>query len=259
MRRCTDITLILDKSDSMQNCHGATIEMVNTFIEDRRKDPEDCTLSLVQFSTHNSYSDPLTRTFAGLPVKDAPRLTQHTYRLHGMTALLDAVGITINDVGKRLAALAEDDRPDRVLIVVMTDGLENDSKKFTREQIINMTNHQRNDYRWEFMFLGADMDSFTAEQQAQDLGIFSNNSLNYRKGSTRAAGQCMTQSVSNYAGPLGDQGPQGPQGPGIFALDEGTQIASQGLRQEADDAIRVGAGTGKAVNPKSTGRKRNKK
>lgn len=264
MRRCTDITLILDKSDSMQNCHGATIEMLNTFIDERRKDTDECVLSLFQFSTHNNYGDPLTRTFSGLPVKDCPRINHHNYRLHGMTALYDAMGYTIDDVGKRLAALPEHLRPDRVLIVVMTDGQENDSNAYPtgpigQRMVMDKVNHQRDNYRWEFMFLGADMDTATSERQAQDIGIFANNALNYRKTSTPQAGHVMTQAVANYAGPLGAAGPQGPQGPGIYALDEGTQVASQALRDDADKALANPTGTGATTPPKPTGRKRGKK
>jgi len=255
MRRCTDITLILDKSDSMSNCHGATIEMVNPFIEDRRKDPDECILSLVQFSSSNPYADPLTRTFVGSPIKESPRIDSCNYCLYGRTALLDAMGITIKDVGKRLSGMPEDDRPDRVLIVVMTDGQENDSIKFTHRQVVDMTNHQRDHYRWEFMFLGADMDSFTAEKQAQALGIYANNTMNYRKSSTREAGKCMTQSVANYAGPVGAQGPQGPQGPGIFALDAATQVKSKKLRQEANTNSSVSV---KAPPKKSNGKSNGK-
>jgi hypothetical protein len=248
MRRCTDITLILDKSDSMSNCHSSTIELVNSFIEERRKDPDECVMSLVQFSDASGYKDMLTRTFSGLAIKDAPRLSPNTYRLGGMTALYDAVGMTIDDVGKRLAGMPGAQRPDRVLIVVQTDGEENNSKKFPtgptgQQMIMEKVNHQRDNYRWEFMFLGADMTSEVAEQQAQNLGIYGNNTLNYTKGSTQRAGRVMTQAVANYAGPLGEQGPQGPQGPGIYALDEETKISSELLRAEADENL---GGTAKA-------------
>lgn len=237
MRRCTDITIILDKSESMTDCHAATIELINSFIKERHKDPEDCILSLVQFSSSNLYGDPLTRTFAGLPAKNAPRLTPDNYHLGGMTALLDAMGVTIVETGKRLAAMPEAQRPDRVLIVIMTDGQENHSKKFISGQIVGMTNHQRDHYRWEFMFLGADMDSITAARQAQALGVYAQNTLNYRKSSTHFAGQCMTQAVEDYAGPAGSQGPCGPAGPGIFTVDEAVMHMAQALRQEADGGL----------------------
>jgi uncharacterized protein YegL len=236
MRRCTHITLILDKSDSMKSCHGATIEMVNTFINERCKDPDDCVMSLVQFSSHSMYSNLLTQSFTDTPIKKVPRLDYNNYRLNGMTALYDAMGRTIDDVGSRLASLCDDDRPDRVLVVVMTDGRENDSKHFSKHQIINKVSHQRDNYRWEFMFLGADMDSMTAELQAKDIGIHSQNTLNYLKASTRQAGEVMTQSVAAYAGPQGAAGPTGPNGPGIFALDPITKKMSDALRAEANDA-----------------------
>jgi hypothetical protein len=227
----------------MSNCHSSTIELVNSFIEERRKDPDECVMSLVQFSDAGGYKyNMLTRTFSGLDIKDAPRLSPASYQLGGQTALYDAVGLTIDDVGKRLAGMPEAQRPDRVLIVVQTDGQENNSKKFPtgptgQRMIMEKVNHQRDNYRWEFMFLGADMTSEVAERRAQDLGIYGNNSLNYQKISTLRAGQVMTQAVANYAGPMGAAGPQGPTGPGIYALDEATKTESEQLRIEADENL----------------------
>jgi hypothetical protein len=180
--------------------------------------------------------------------KIAPRLYPDTYRLGGMTALYDAVGLTIDDVGKRLAGMPEAQRPDRVLIVVQTDGVENNSKKYPsgeqgQRMIMEKVNHQRDVYRWEFMFLGADMTGAVAEQQAHDLGIYGNNTLNYAKCSTQRAGQVMTQAVANYAGPMGAAGPQGREGPGIFAMDAETKTESELLRTEADENL---GGTSKA-------------
>lgn len=260
MKRCTDITLILDRSDSMQNCYGATIEMINKFIDERRKDPDECKLSLFQFSSHVACGDPLIRTFSGMPIADAPHITVHNYRLNGMTALYDAVGYTIDDVGKRLAALPENERPDRVLIVVMTDGMENHSIHYPSgpegsRMLTEKIDHQRDNYRWEFMYLGAGLDSKTAEKQSGSMGIRSQNTMNYSKTSTRVAGQVMTQAISAYAGPQGATGPCGPQDQGIFAYDPATKSMAQSLRSEADEQL-IGS---TSSNSPPKGRKRSRK
>ena len=93
-----------------------------------------------------------------------------------MTALYDAVGRTINSVGQRLAALAETERPDKVLFVIMTDGFENSSKEFHAAKIGEMINHQRDNYKWEFMFIGANQDAVLS---AKEIGIPAHAALTY--------------------------------------------------------------------------------
>lgn len=265
MKRCTDITLLLDKSDSMENIRDTTIEMLNTFIDDRRKDPDECVLSLFQFSSHApGYGDPLTRTFSGLSVKDCPRITTSNYQLQGMTALNDAMAFTIDDVGKRLAELPEHERPDRVLIALMTDGAENDSRKYPSEDmkrglgnrtVLGKVNHQRNQYGWEFMMLGADMTQQRAEEVSSSVGIVASNALPFKKSSIRGAGQVMIKAVSAYASPLGAAGPATPTGPGIYALDPSTRKMSQDIKDEANDVT----GNSNVTPPTKSTRKTRKK
>ena len=93
-----------------------------------------------------------------------------------MTALLDAVGRTIDDVGNRLANTPEEERPEKVLVAIMTDGLENSSRDYTRDRVAKMIKHQQEVYSWEFLFLAANVDAFT---EARSLNIPMSNAQNF--------------------------------------------------------------------------------
>jgi hypothetical protein len=103
-----------------------------------------------------------------VPVSEICPLDEHTYVPRGTTALLDAIGRTINTIGERLTKTPESDRPAKVLIVILTDGLENASQEFKRPQILSMIKHQREVYSWEFLFLGANQDAIKA---GSEIGI----------------------------------------------------------------------------------------
>jgi uncharacterized protein YegL len=106
-------------------------------------------------------------------VKD---LTLDTYMPNGGTALLDALGATIESVGAKLAALTEDERPSKVLFLVITDGDENASRKFTKTKIKEMVEHQTSIYNWEFVFMGANIDSMS---EGSAMGVSRGNAMNY--------------------------------------------------------------------------------
>ena len=147
----TDITLVVDRSGSMQERREDAEGGVNAFIQDQAKEPESTTLTLVQFDTEYEI------LHRGVPIGDVP-----DYRLEprGMTALLDAVGRAINETGIRLSDLEEADRPGLVIFVITTDGLENSSAEFSKAQIKEMIEHQQSKYDWHFTFLGANQDAF---------------------------------------------------------------------------------------------------
>ena len=96
-----------------------------------------------------------------------------------MTALLDAVGRAINETGERLAKMNEQDRPGLVIFVIMTDGLENSSREFTKSQVKEMIEEQQSKYNWHFTFLGADQDAFA---EAGGLGIAAAGAAQFSKG-----------------------------------------------------------------------------
>ena len=101
-------------------------------------------------------------------LQDVQPMTTGDYWTRGTTALFDAVGSTINSVGRRLSDTPEDERPEKVIFVITTDGYENASKEFNRSKVKEMIEHQQSKYSWLFMFLGANID---AAEEASDIGI----------------------------------------------------------------------------------------
>lgn len=149
----TDITIVLDRSGSMASCREATISGYNEFLGKMREGVGTCDLTLVQFD------DQYETVFHLRDVKLALRLTQETFEPRGMTALLDAQGRTIATIGQRLAALAEAQRPEKVVVVTITDGGENSSREYTHAKVAEMIRHQEKKYGWEFVYIGANQDA----------------------------------------------------------------------------------------------------
>jgi uncharacterized protein YegL len=165
-----EIVIILDRSGSMVSVRNDTIGGFNTFVEEQKKTTVgECLLTLVQFD--NEYEV----VYSGKPITEVPLLNKGNYIPRGSTALLDAIGKTINEVGARLSKMNEEDRPSLVIFVTQTDGQENASLYFRSEQIKEMIKHQTYFYNWQFVFLGADQDSF----QAEEIGISRSNTYNY--------------------------------------------------------------------------------
>ena len=155
----TDITLVVDRSGSMDAIQSDAEGGVNAFIEKQVNEPGEALLTLVQFDTEYEFLQ------KGVPIDKVP---QYQLRPRGATALLDAVGRAINETGERLAKMPEQNRPGLVIFVIMTDGLENSSREFTKSQVKEMIEEQQNKYNWHFTFLGADQDAFA---EARGLGI----------------------------------------------------------------------------------------
>lgn len=170
MKNKTDITIVLDRSGSMESVKSDTIGGFNNFLSSQQQNETEAAISLVQFD------DQYETLYIDKDIRQADKLTERTFEPRGMTALFDAVGRTINSVGQRLANLDEAERPDKVLMVIMTDGLENASKEFSAEKISDMIKHQRNNYNWEFMFIGANQDAVLSAKQ---IGIATAASITY--------------------------------------------------------------------------------
>jgi len=155
----TDITLVVDRSGSMQQVRADAEGGVNSFIAQQTTEPGEALLTLVQFDTEYEF------LHKGVPIAQVPK-----YQLvpRGMTALLDAVGKAINETGERLARMDEKDRPGLVAFVVMTDGQENSSREFSKAAIKDMIERQQQQYNWHFTFLGANQDAFA---EAGGMGI----------------------------------------------------------------------------------------
>ena len=191
MKNATDVTVIVDRSGSMQDIASDVIGGFNAFLADQQRQPGHCRLTLVQFD------DRYETVYAAQPIGEAPRLTAHTFQPRGSTALLDAIGRTIDTTGARLKALSEDERPDRVVVVIVTDGLENASTDFTRERVFSMISTQQDVFKWSFLFLAANQDAIA---EGARVGIAAQQSLNFAANGAgiRAASRSMSEAVSSF-------------------------------------------------------------
>ena len=190
MRDATEIVVVLDKSGSMAATKDDVIGGFNRFLEDQKRLPGECALTMVMFDQGYELKP-------ACPVRDVQPLSDKTYVPGGMTALLDAVGKAVTETGRRLAELEESQRPDKVLVVVITDGEENSSREHTVQAVRNMVEHQQGKYSWKFMFLGADIDSFA---EAGKIGIGLDSTVNFTK--SKKGHECLyrglTVAASNY-------------------------------------------------------------
>ncbi|GBU27756.1 hypothetical protein R84B8_01297 [Treponema sp. R8-4-B8] len=168
----TELCIILDRSGSMEGLENDTIGGFNGFVKKQAKAGQT-SLTTVLFD--DKYEILHNGVDAGKVV-----LTNDEYFTRGSTALLDAVGKTINDVGKRLAETPEDSRPGKVIFVITTDGLENASREFSYDAVKRMITHQTEKYGWEFIFMGANID---AAKEGGRMGISVGRSFNFNASS----------------------------------------------------------------------------
>lgn len=166
----TDITVVLDRSGSMDSIKDDTIEAFNGFLTSQRQGTGTARISLVQFD------DRYDVVYEAVTVDRAPALNEKTFQPRGSTALLDAMGRAIDVTGWRLQQMAEAERPGTVLFVTLTDGLENSSREFTMDRLNAMISHQRDKYAWEFVFLAANQDAIATAAQ---LGINRGHALTF--------------------------------------------------------------------------------
>jgi hypothetical protein len=179
----TDITMVLDRSGSMQSIKDDTIGGFDAFISEQRRLPGRCTVSLVQFD--NVYEE----VYTGRDLADVPGLTLVP---RGSTAMLDAIGRAVNAAGARLAAMPEDGRPGTVIVGIMTDGLENASREFTYPMVKALIEQQEQVYGWTFMYMGANQDAI---EVGASLGVARDRSLTYAGPKVAAAMGAYSASV----------------------------------------------------------------
>lgn len=151
----TLIVFLLDKSGSMLQGKTDTIGGFNSFIEQQKKETEgEVKSTLFLFDTK---CEPV---YTMLPLTNVPKLTDETYTVGGWTALVDSMCQSIDETGRKLSSMSEAERPSRVIFVTITDGEENRSTRFTSSQLKERIQHQESKYAWNFVYLGANQDSF---------------------------------------------------------------------------------------------------
>ncbi|MEH7385136.1 vWA domain-containing protein [Bacillus sp. JJ1521] len=158
----TELVFILDKSGSMSGLEADTIGGFNSMLKKQKKAEGEAYVTTVLFNHHYEL------LHDRINVKGISPITEEEYEVSGTTALLDAIGFTIQKINKVQKHTSKEERAEKVLFVITTDGMENASCEFTGEKIKKMVQHQKEKYDWEFMFLGANIDAVST---AAEFGI----------------------------------------------------------------------------------------
>lgn len=166
-----EIVFLLDMTGSMWSIKDDTIGGFNNFVEEQRAVEGEANMTLILFN-----SVLYAKEYDGKDIQHVPFLTEESYKPDHNTPLLDSLGKAINETGARIEGLPENERPDKVIFVVLTDGQENASKEFSKKQILDMIKHQQEKHKWEFIYLGANQDSFA---EAGSIGFATHNIGNF--------------------------------------------------------------------------------
>ena len=167
----TELIFILDRSGSMGGLESDTIGGFNSMLARQKQEPGKCLVSTVLF---DNYSEVIHDR---VPLEKVPALTGKEYCVRGCTALLDAVGGAIHHIGNVHRYARPEDRPERTLFVITTDGLENASRRYDYGKVKPMIEGQKAKYGWEFIFLGANIDD---AKEAARFGISADRAVRYQ-------------------------------------------------------------------------------
>ena len=187
-KNLTELVFILDRSGSMAGLEDDTIGGFNAMIEKQKGEPGEVYVSTVLFDNECDV------IHDRLDIRKIAPMTRKEYFVRGCTALLDAVGGAIHHIGNVHKYAREEDRPEKTLFVITTDGMENASRKYSYDRVRTMVERQKEKYGWEFLFLGANID---AAREAARFGIDADRAANYHADSTGTAViyEAMSQAV----------------------------------------------------------------
>jgi len=185
----TLIAVVMDRSGSMQDLRKDTIGGYNAFLSDQKGIDVPASLTLVQFSTDYQI------VHDAEALVNVPDLNDDTYKPNGGTALLDAIGRTVISIERKIKERSE--KPEKVIFVIITDGEENSSREFDRDNIFKMISAKQEEENWDFVFIGANQDAI---QEAGNIGIRAANSLNYAASDigTKAMYKAMSRNMTSY-------------------------------------------------------------
>lgn len=183
----TELIFILDRSGSMSGLESDTIGGFNSLIEKQKKEAGEAIITTVLFD--NEYQILHDR----INLKGITPMTDKEYYVRGCTALLDAIGKTINKIINVQRHTSEDNRAEKVMFVIITDGMENSSNEYTYSKIKKLIETQKSKYNWEFLFLGANIDAIDT---AAKFGITEDKAANYHADSH---GTMVNYEAINYA------------------------------------------------------------
>lgn len=187
----TSINVIIDQSGSMGHLSSETISGFNTFLEEQKAIPGEAMFSLCLFDSKYDL------VYDCVSLDSVSPLCENTYKPNGYTALLDAMGKTIDSVGAKLASMNEEDRPSKVIFLIITDGQENASREYAIARIREMVSHQQDKYSWSFVFMGANIDALS---EGTSLGIAAQNTYNYTPSSvgTKSLYSVASNNMTSY-------------------------------------------------------------
>ena len=176
--KLTEIVFILDRSGSMSGLEKDTIGGFNSLVEKQKKEKGKAYISTVLFDNHSQV------LHDRVSVDKINPMTDKDYFVRGSTALLDAIGGAIHHIGNVHKYARAEDRPDKTLFIITTDGMENASRIYTYDKVKEMINRQKEEYGWEFLFLGANIDAVTT---ASMFGIERDRAVDYHSDSKGTA------------------------------------------------------------------------
>ena len=166
----TELVFILDRSGSMHGLEGDTIGGFNSMLDKQRNGEGKAYVSTILFNDHSVVIHDRK------DVQHVNPMTKEQYQVGGCTALLDAIGGAIHHIGNIHKYAREEDVPAKTLFVIITDGMENASHRYSLGRIKDMIQHEKEKYGWEFLFLGANIDAVST---ANDMGICSDRAVTY--------------------------------------------------------------------------------
>lgn len=166
----TELVFIMDRSGSMTGLESDTIGGFNSLIKKQRRQEGEAIVTTVLFD------DRYEILHDRFDLKAVKEMTENEYYTRGSTALLDAMGSTIQKTVNAQKHLLEDERAEKVIFVIITDGYENSSCEYTYSKVRNMVEREQNRNRWEFMFLGANMDAIS---EGARIGIRADRAVSY--------------------------------------------------------------------------------
>jgi len=166
----TELVFILDRSGSMAGLESDTIGGFNSLIEKQKKQSGKCYVSTVLF---DNYSEVIHDR---AELENIKPMTDKDYYVRGCTALIDAIGGAIHHIANIHKYARPEDVPEHTMFVIMTDGMENASHKYSLQRVKTMIEHEKEKYGWEFLFIGANID---AVETAGNFGIGAERAVNY--------------------------------------------------------------------------------
>ena len=169
-KNLTELVMILDRSGSMSGLESDTIGGYNSMLKRQKETEGEVLVSTVLFDDRSEV------LYDRVPLEKLPQMTDKEYYVRGCTALLDAVGGAIHHIGNVHKYAREEDRPEKTIFVITTDGMENASREYSYDRGRQMVERQKEKYGWEFIFLGANIDAIAT---AGRFGISADRAANY--------------------------------------------------------------------------------